>query len=161
MAGSKCSRGVFLCCSYDPRFDFRPLGTLALDSSSRPPPVSSCPGILLSWDLGSFWKNYPFHIHDDDSQYHPGYHFIGFKPPRIRASRCRGGVVTPNGVLTCSKCCDLRVDVDVVKDRARRDFSGVRTDDDLTPSQLRDKLAAAKESVNTLKLKVYIVSVCL
>ncbi|KAJ7659168.1 hypothetical protein DFH06DRAFT_1406208 [Mycena polygramma] len=65
--------------------------------------------------------------------------------------RCRGGVLDLSGILPCNQCSDLTVDVDVLKERASRPFENLRVDD-LNNRQLRDKLSAAQDDVNTLKL---------
>ncbi|KAJ6603348.1 hypothetical protein DFH09DRAFT_1019322 [Mycena vulgaris] len=107
----------------------------------------------MQWDVGSFWKNYPFHIHDIDAK-NPGYRLIDVDPPRIRSNRCRGlGIQTNNGISPCARCSNLHVDVDVVKDRAHRAFGDVQREEDLTNRQLHDKLSSLKETVNKLKLK--------
>ncbi|KAJ6565382.1 hypothetical protein B0H10DRAFT_2200416 [Mycena sp. CBHHK59/15] len=104
-------------------------------------PINSCPGVHLSWDIGSFWTTYPFHIHDPVSKYKPGYHIISLHPPQIRSNRCQGNSASAD-------------DIDVVKDRACRNFSSVRTEEELTQTQLRDKLAVSKATVNKLRLEV-------
>ncbi|KAJ6626794.1 hypothetical protein B0H10DRAFT_1941439 [Mycena sp. CBHHK59/15] len=125
--------------------DSRPVA-LGYSSAFGPP----CPGICLPWEGEDFWIDYPFHIHSNNSKFQPGYRVVNLDPPRICSVRCRG---TPNGMLPCSRCSDLHVEVDVVKDKARRGFGSVRTEGELTHTQLHAKLAASKETVNELKLK--------
>ncbi|KAJ7701119.1 hypothetical protein B0H17DRAFT_907210, partial [Mycena rosella] len=110
-------------------------------------------GIPIVWD-GTFWRTYPFEIHDPSANGRPTYDLILSETPKARSTQCRGAVVTAEGLLPCSKCSDLKFDVDIIKQRASRPYEQVRRHDDLNSDQLRAKLATTREKHNSLKLKV-------
>jgi hypothetical protein len=68
--------------------------------------------------------------------------------------RCLGPEITAQGVLPCTRCRDLTVDVDVLKERAGRNYQRINAEEALNNIQIREKLGAAKERENSLKLKV-------
>ncbi|KAJ7236528.1 hypothetical protein C8J57DRAFT_1569556, partial [Mycena rebaudengoi] len=112
-----------------------------------------CPGIPLEWDAETFWESYPFQIHSPNWKKPPNYTLISMEPPRARSKHCLGAVVTLDGLMPCAKCSALSIDIKILKGRADRSFEHIATDNDLNLVQLRSKLTATKENLNTLKLK--------
>ncbi|KAJ7658036.1 hypothetical protein B0H17DRAFT_1145739 [Mycena rosella] len=124
--------------------------------SSRPPaPVTGsfsipvvhnpCPGLHLEWD--DFWDTYPLKIHNPASKKPPNYDFISFNPPQIRSRRCRGPALSEHGILgfPCSRCADLKLDVDVLRERESRKFDEIRSDDDFNRTlNLEESLGSAR-----------------
>ncbi|KAJ7849431.1 hypothetical protein B0H13DRAFT_2402726 [Mycena leptocephala] len=130
-----------------------PTPNVRLPAPRAVPWSSPCPGIPLRWEGLPFWKTYPFHIHDPDSKERPGYNLVAIEPPQIRSMRCLGPEITAQGVLPCTRCRDLTVDVDVLKERAGRNYQRINAEEALNNIQIREKLGAAKERENSLKLK--------
>ncbi|KAJ6582561.1 hypothetical protein DFH09DRAFT_912293 [Mycena vulgaris] len=122
-------------------------------SRQVPRTIPLCPGIPLRWDGLSFWKTYPFQIHAPESNQRPVYNFVSMEPPQIRSIRCLGQVTTSQGIFPCTRCRDLSVDIDVLKERAERNYQRLNTEEVLNNVQIREKLADAKERENKLKLK--------
>ncbi|KAJ7761933.1 hypothetical protein DFH07DRAFT_867598 [Mycena maculata] len=75
------------------------------------------------------------------------------EPPSIRSRRCLGAVNSAQGILPCTRCQNLSVDIDVIKERAERNYKSIRSDEALNNVQIREKLSFVREQENSLKLK--------
>ncbi|KAJ6455113.1 hypothetical protein DFH09DRAFT_962925, partial [Mycena vulgaris] len=115
------------------------------------PAYGPCPGLRIEWDEDDFWESYPMKMHKSSSLKRPNYDFISLDPPQIRSKRCQGASLIPG--LACPVCADLNLDISVVRERAGRNFEQIRSEDDLSWKQLREKLDATKKANNELKLK--------
>ncbi|KAJ7232378.1 hypothetical protein C8J57DRAFT_1579011 [Mycena rebaudengoi] len=111
-----------------------------------------CPGIPIEWDAETFWTTYPFQLHAPGVKERPKYDLLLSEFPKARSPECLGALVTADGLLPCSKCSALTLDVAIIKERASRSYEQIRSHDNLNSEQLRAKLAVTKESVNALKL---------
>ncbi|KAJ7820830.1 hypothetical protein B0H14DRAFT_3735217 [Mycena olivaceomarginata] len=112
-----------------------------------------CKGVPVDWDGNEFWETYPFQRHSPSSKRRPNYSFVNFSPIKIRSNNCLGGVLSIDGILPCKQCLDSRLDVSILRERASRPFHQVHAEGDMNSVQLRAKLAATKDDVNTHKLK--------
>ncbi|KAJ7059465.1 hypothetical protein C8F01DRAFT_1231949 [Mycena amicta] len=114
-------------------------------------PHYPCPGLTINWDVGDFWTNYPYHLHALSSDHRLPYYFESMLPPRIRADKCCGAVSVYG--LSCESCDGLRLGINVLRERAQRDFDRVYRTEELTWTQLRAKLDAREVQLNNLKLE--------
>ncbi|KAJ6599974.1 hypothetical protein DFH09DRAFT_1271514 [Mycena vulgaris] len=162
--GNKCKRAVAA------RSSQRNAPASRVDSASVPIPLlhppaptiqslpayGPCPGLRIEWDEDDFWESYPMKMHKSSSLKRPNYDFISLDPPQIRSKRCQGASLIPG--LACPVCADLNLDISVVRERAGRNFEQIRSEDDLSWKQLREKLDATKKANNELKLKESVTS---
>ncbi|KAJ7823384.1 hypothetical protein B0H13DRAFT_2125344 [Mycena leptocephala] len=103
-----------------------------------------CPGLPIEWDMNIFW------IHTQDQ---PKYELILSEFPKVRSKQCRGAVVTAAGLLPCSNCSALKVDIRILEERACRPYKKIRNHDTLNSEQLHEKVTVVNAKLNTLKLK--------
>ncbi|KAF8218166.1 hypothetical protein K438DRAFT_1901061 [Mycena galopus ATCC 62051] len=121
------------------------------DFTQPPYPLLPCPGYRVDWDIDNFWDTYPFQKHGCRSKHCVNYDFISFHPTTIRSNSCLGEA--PNVDMPCSRCCGSATEINILKERASRPFDKLHAEEDLNNMQLREKLSAAKEDINQLKLK--------
>ncbi|KAJ6608995.1 hypothetical protein B0H10DRAFT_1695664, partial [Mycena sp. CBHHK59/15] len=112
-----------------------------------------CPGIPIEWDPETFWSTYPFQLHASGASGRPNYDLILSELPKARSTQCLGAVVTLDVLLPCSKCSALTLDIGIVRERASHPYKQIRNHENLSSDQLRAKVTAVKDQVNTLKLK--------
>ncbi|KAJ7447664.1 hypothetical protein FB451DRAFT_1535824 [Mycena latifolia] len=113
----------------------------------------SCRRNIIDWDIDTFYDKYPFLKHSPRAKGRPNYDLILSEIPKARSTQCLGAVVTADGLLPCSKCSALTLDVAIIKERAIRSYEQIRDHDNLCSDQLRAKLAATQAKLNALKLK--------
>ncbi|KAK7005495.1 hypothetical protein R3P38DRAFT_3326476 [Favolaschia claudopus] len=111
---------------------------------------SGCPGHPLPWKSETFWSTYPFHLHDADSKYNPGYSFLSLSPPIIQSVKCLR--TSPSPGTPCRWCSILHHDVGAVQDRADLPYGKVRIEQLLNHEQLLEKVVKLKDQVNELYL---------
>ncbi|KAJ7472465.1 hypothetical protein FB451DRAFT_980701, partial [Mycena latifolia] len=90
-----------------------------------------CPGIAIDWDVETFWDRYLFSKHSPRAKGQLHYDLILSDTPKARSLRCLGAVVTAEGLLPCSNCSALTLDVAIVKERANRSYEQIRDHDNL------------------------------
>ncbi|KAJ6538423.1 hypothetical protein B0H10DRAFT_1856925, partial [Mycena sp. CBHHK59/15] len=112
-----------------------------------------CPGIPIEWDTQTFWTTYPFQLHAPGATGRPKYDLILSELPKAHLTQCLGAVVTLDGLLPCSKCSALTLDIGIIKERASRSYERIRNHESLNSDQLHTKVTTVKEQVNDLKLK--------
>lgn len=62
--------------------------------------------------------------------------------------------MTAEGLLPCSKCSTLTLEIAIIKERASRPYEKIRNHNALNAEQLREKLAVMGDKHNALKLQV-------
>ncbi|KAJ7059300.1 hypothetical protein C8F01DRAFT_1370857 [Mycena amicta] len=112
---------------------------------------SLCPGFFFKWDVGDFYETYPMQIHRKATNTSTTFVLESTNPPLIRSTNCTG---LAGGLgLSCEHCAWLNLDVNILRERASKPFSNVRSIDDLNWLQLRSKLDSREAEHNTVKLK--------
>ncbi|KAJ7759828.1 hypothetical protein B0H14DRAFT_2634356 [Mycena olivaceomarginata] len=92
-------------------------------------------------------------LHAPGASGRPKYDLILSELPKARSTQCLGAVVTLDGLLPFSECSALTLDIGIVRERASRPYKHIRNHENLSSDQLRGKVTAVQDQVNTLKLK--------
>ncbi|KAF7290639.1 hypothetical protein MIND_01304100 [Mycena indigotica] len=126
------------------------LPSLPHQPQEPPPNCYNCAGFILDWEIGDFWATYPHQIHATTSP--PVDFYIELRgSPCARSTSCAGLVSIPG--QRCNFCADLPSKLKTIQDRAAKTHDHVRSTQDLSWLQLRNKLAQRDADFNALKLK--------
>nr|GAT42752.1 predicted protein [Mycena chlorophos] len=111
-----------------------------------------CPGHFFKWDVEDFARNCPMHLNRTSGTGVLKYRFETMDPPCLRAVSCTGSTETPGS--PCEHCTALFLEVNLLRERASRDFRQVHRTEELSWAQMRSKVDALQLQINELKLEM-------
>lgn len=119
------------------------------------PPLPTCQGSAIWWELRSPYQTYPFSIHDPTSHFKPGYTLLFVDPTssriHVRSLFCTGSSPTP--AVPCLSCQATTGLVSVVLDRARRPC-GKLSLTTLSHTQLGQRLGSVTKKLKKVQTTV-------